>query len=118
MQPLSIALTSLIILIPAAAQAQQWQTPWHQQQQYPGEHWQSLPPRPPVSREHLNQLNQLGGGQDQYGTYNQPVPVRSVFDGDIPDGSYRFPMQWDPDRSILLQIQDGQIRRQDYVLPR
>jgi hypothetical protein len=118
-QQFSIALTSIALLIPTAAQAQQWQAPWQRQPpQYPGEYWQSVPPRSQITRDQLFMLNQQGQGQDQWGTYNTPIPAQDFFGTPVPDGAYRMPMQWDPNRSILLQIQDGQIRRQDYVLPR
>lgn len=129
MKGLRIAITSLIFLLPSPAHAQwynrtqppqnPWQLPWQrpQQERYPGEYWQRLPAQAPVSREQLRWVNELGGGQNEFGNLNRPVPSSRIVPGNYPNGVYRFPMDWDPNRSIIFNIQEGQIRRQDYVIP-
>lgn len=116
-----LALASAVSQLPSSADAQainqqirNWLNP---PPPFYGQHWQGLPAQQPISRQQLQWLNQLGGGQDQYGTFNNPVPANRIVPGSYPDGAYRFPMQWDEQNSILLQIQNGNIMRQDYVLP-
>jgi hypothetical protein len=70
----------------------------------------------PLTRSGFAYLTQLGRGIDAAGYYRNPVRTQAAFGQLLADGVWEFPMEWHPEHSILLHIQDGWIYRQDYQL--
>lgn len=75
-------------------------------------------PGPAVSREQFRRVTEAGQGVDQNGYYRRPIPVGEAYQTPPADGLHEYPMQWQPDDSILIEVRDGYIIRQDYRLTR
>lgn len=73
----------------------------------------------PITRQGFGYVNQLGGGVDENGYYRRPVPAQDAFGTPLTDGWHEAPMQWsDQDSSVLYEVRNGNIIRQDYRLQR
>lgn len=74
---------------------------------------------PAISRESLRRMTEAGQGIDENGYYRRPIPVTEAYRDPLPeDGLYEYPMVWQPENSVLLEIRERQIIRQDYRLTR
>jgi hypothetical protein len=73
----------------------------------------------PINREGFGYVNRLGQGVDDQGYYRRPIPSDEAFGSRLNDGWHEAPMQWsDQDSSVLYEVRDGNIIRQDYRLRR
>lgn len=71
-------------------------------------------PLNPIGRDGFEYINQMGGGQDELGIYNQPVPARNAFGTDLAPGTYEAPATWDENLGIRYRVQGGAITQQGY----
>lgn len=74
----------------------------------------SATPLNSIDRSGYGYVHQLGGGVDDAGNYNTPVPTNRAFGVDLPDGTYEAPASWDENLGIQYGVQGGQIRTETY----
>lgn len=61
-----------------------------------------------ITRDEHTKLLRLGTSLDDEGYFTTPILLTDVgLRADLPNGWLKMPMEWDPERSILLRIQDG-----------
>jgi hypothetical protein len=70
----------------------------------------------PISRDSLRSILHWSGGIGNDGYLLNAVSVTQAYGSDVPNGTYAHPMEWQPEHSILLTVQDGYVIRLDYHL--
>jgi len=111
------AVQTILIPVAQAGWIRDAQDAWKRSQQPPAPTDNTIHMQP-ITRDGFGYINQLGGGQNSEGDYNQPVRTRDAFGSNLPDGVYSAPAQWDSNVHIRYEVRDGSIWNQDYQFNR
>lgn len=71
-----------------------------------------------ITREEHAKLHRLTGGLNDDGTYRNPALLTDVgLEADTPNGWYLMRFEWDPERGIVLKVQDGFLVQEIFYIP-
>ncbi|MGJ3253834.1 MAG: hypothetical protein ACFE0J_22275 [Elainellaceae cyanobacterium] len=79
---------------------------------------QTIPGGGAIDRETFQYVNEQGGWMDENGYYRRPIPVNRVYSNPVSDGTHEHRMNWEPQHSIIFEVENQRIIRQDYILRR